>query len=100
MLTGIIPATKKVLERAGLTIDDLDAYEMNEAFASVPLAWQKELGAAPDKLNSRGGAIAFWHPLGACGTRLLGWLRRRATRSACKCRAPLDSGARKSMPRS
>lgn len=71
MLTGIIPATKKVLERAGLEIDDLDAYEVNEAFASVPLAWQKELGTDPDKLNPRGGAIALGHPLGASGTRLL-----------------------------
>ena len=71
MLTGIIPATKKVLERAGLTIDDLDAYEVNEAFASVPLAWQKELGTDPAKLNPRGGAIALGHPLGASGTRLL-----------------------------
>jgi acetyl-CoA acyltransferase len=71
MLTGVIPATKKILERAGLTMDDLDAYEVNEAFASVPLAWQKELGADPDKLNPRGGAIALGHPLGASGTRLL-----------------------------
>ncbi len=71
MLTGIIPATKKVLERAGLGIDDLDAYEVNEAFASVPLAWQKELGTDPDKLNPRGGAIALGHPLGSSGTRLL-----------------------------
>ncbi len=71
MLTGIIPATKKVLERAGLGIDDMDAYEVNEAFASVPLAWQKELGTDPDKLNPRGGAIALGHPLGASGTRLL-----------------------------
>lgn len=71
MLTGVIPATKKVLERAGLTIGDMDAYEVNEAFASVPLAWQKEFGTDPDKLNPRGGAIALGHPLGASGTRLL-----------------------------
>lgn len=71
MLTGIIPATKKVLERAGLKIGDMDVYEVNEAFASVPLAWQKELGTDPDKLNPRGGAIALGHPLGASGTRLL-----------------------------
>ena len=71
MLTGVIPATRKVLERAGLTIDDLDWYEVNEAFASVPLAWQKELGADPDKLNPRGGAIALGHALGSSGTRLL-----------------------------
>jgi acetyl-CoA acetyltransferase family protein len=71
MLTGIIPATKKVLERAGMTIGDMDAYEVNEAFASVPLAWQKEFDTDPDKLNPRGGAIALGHPLGASGTRLL-----------------------------
>jgi acetyl-CoA acetyltransferase family protein len=71
MLTGVIPATRKVLERAGLTMDDLDWYEVNEAFASVPLAWQKELGTDPDKLNPRGGAIALGHALGSSGTRLL-----------------------------
>lgn len=71
MLTGIIPATRKVLERAGLTIDDLDWYEVNEAFASVPLAWQQELHTDPDKLNPRGGAIALGHALGSSGTRLL-----------------------------
>ncbi|MBX3104486.1 MAG: thiolase family protein [Cryobacterium sp.] len=71
MLTGIIPATKKVLERAGLTLDDIDWFEVNEAFASVPLAWQKELGTDPQKLNPRGGAIALGHALGSSGTRLL-----------------------------
>ncbi|MFC5503009.1 thiolase family protein [Lysinimonas soli] len=71
MLTGIIAATRKVLERAGLGIDDLDVYEVNEAFASVPLAWLAETGADPDKLNPRGGAIALGHPLGASGGRLL-----------------------------
>lgn len=74
MLTGPIPATRRVLERAGLTIDDLDAYEVNEAFASVPLAWAAELGADPTKLNPRGGAIALGHALGSSGTRLLGTL--------------------------
>ncbi|SBW26933.1 3-ketoacyl-CoA thiolase [Candidatus Protofrankia californiensis] len=71
MLTGVIPATQKVLARAGLSIDDIDAYEVNEAFAPVPLVWQQELAADPDKLNPRGGAIALGHPLGASGTRLL-----------------------------
>lgn len=71
MLTAPIPATAKVLGRAGLDIDDLDAYEVNEAFASVPLAWQAELHADPERLNPRGGAIALGHPLGASGTRLL-----------------------------
>ena len=71
MLTGIIPATRKVLDRAGLTIDDIDAYEVNEAFAPVPLAWLTDLAADPGRLNSRGGAIALGHPLGASGARLL-----------------------------
>jgi acetyl-CoA acyltransferase len=74
MLTGPIPASLRVLERAGLSIDDIDAYEVNEAFASVPLAWAAELGADPDKLNPRGGAIALGHALGSSGTRLLGTL--------------------------
>ncbi|PKI91676.1 acetyl-CoA C-acyltransferase [Actinomycetales bacterium SN12] len=74
MLTGPIPATRRVLERAGLTIDDLDAYEVNEAFASVPLAWAAELEADPAKLNPLGGAIALGHALGSSGTRLLGTL--------------------------
>ncbi len=74
MLTAPIPATRRILDRSGLTIDDLDAYEVNEAFASVPLAWQQELGADPDKLNPWGGAIALGHAVGASGTRLLGTL--------------------------
>lgn len=74
MLTGPIPATRRILERTGLTIDDLDAYEVNEAFASVPLAWAAELGADAAKLNPRGGAIALGHALGSSGTRLLGTL--------------------------
>ncbi|WP_448721178.1 thiolase family protein [Microbacterium natoriense] len=74
MLTGPIPATRRVLERSGLTIVDLDAYEVNEAFASVPLAWAAELGADPARLNPRGGAIALGHALGSSGTRLLGTL--------------------------
>ncbi|MCM3669144.1 thiolase family protein [Mesobacillus maritimus] len=71
MLTGPIPATKKVLEKAGLTVDDIDVFEVNEAFASVPLAWLKEIGANPEKLNPNGGAIALGHPLGASGARLM-----------------------------
>ncbi|CAO5241696.1 thiolase family protein [Frankia sp. AgKG'84/4] len=71
MLTGPIPATRKVLERTGLSIDDLDAYEVNEAFAPVPLAWARDTGADPAKLNPRGGAIALGHALGGSGTRLL-----------------------------
>lgn len=71
MLTGPIPATRKVLDRAGMSIDDIDAFEVNEAFAPVPLAWARELAADPEKLNPRGGAIALGHALGASGTRLL-----------------------------
>ena len=71
MLTAPIPATAKVLEKAGLTVDDIDAFEVNEAFAPVPLAWLRETGADPARLNPRGGAIALGHPLGASGTRLL-----------------------------
>jgi acetyl-CoA acyltransferase len=74
MLTGPIPATRRILDRSGLTIDDLDAYEVNEAFASVPLAWAAELGADPARLNPWGGAIALGHALGSSGTRLLGTL--------------------------
>ncbi|WP_249643721.1 thiolase family protein [Nocardia sputi] len=74
MLRAVIPATRKVLERAGLGIDDIDAYEVNEAFAPVPLVWQHELNADPQRLNPRGGAIALGHPLGASGTRILATL--------------------------
>ncbi|WP_329123209.1 thiolase family protein [Streptomyces sp. NBC_01353] len=70
MLTGVIPATEKVLRRAGLGLDDIDLFEINEAFASVVLAWQQETGADPAKVNVHGGAIALGHPLGASGTRL------------------------------
>ena len=71
MLTAPIPATQRVLAKAGMKLDDIDHYEINEAFASVPLAWQKELGADGERLNPRGGAIALGHPLGASGLRLM-----------------------------
>ena len=71
MLTGIIPVTKRILARSGLGIDDIDVFEVNEAFASVPLAWQHELHADPARVNPKGGAIALGHPLGSSGTRLL-----------------------------
>jgi acetyl-CoA acyltransferase len=71
MLTGPIPATRKLLAKAGLQLDEIDAYEVNEAFASVPLAWAREFGADPERLNPRGGAIALGHALGSSGTRLL-----------------------------
>lgn len=71
MLTGPIPATEKVLKKAGLTLADISAFEVNEAFASVPLAWAKELGVDEELLNPVGGAIALGHPLGASGARLM-----------------------------
>ncbi|MDJ0419748.1 thiolase family protein [Rhodococcus opacus] len=74
MLTAPIPATKKILAKSGLSIDDIDAYEVNEAFAPVPLAWAHEFGADPAKLNPWGGAIALGHALGSSGTRLLSTL--------------------------
>ncbi|MFD5258303.1 thiolase family protein [Streptomyces bobili] len=70
MLTGPIPATRKVLARAGLTLDDIGVYEVNEAFASVVLAWAAEFGADLSRVNPRGGAIALGHPLGGSGARL------------------------------
>ena len=71
MLTGPIPATAKVLKKAGLAIDDIGVYEVNEAFAPVPLAWMAETGADPARLNPLGGAIALGHPLGASGAVLM-----------------------------
>ena len=74
MLEEPLFATDKALERAGLTINDIDLYEVNEAFAPVPLAWLKHTGADPEKLNVNGGAIALGHPLGASGTKLMSTL--------------------------
>jgi len=71
MLTGPIPATAKVLAKSGLSLADIGVFEVNEAFASVPLAWLAETGADPGRLNPNGGAIALGHPLGASGTRLM-----------------------------
>ncbi|GAC1634705.1 MAG: acetyl-CoA C-acyltransferase [Mycobacterium sp.] len=70
MLTGPIPATHLALKKSGLSIDDIGAFEVNEAFAPVPMAWQAETGAASDRLNALGGAIALGHPLGCSGARL------------------------------
>ena len=81
MLTGPIPATQMVLERAKLTLDDIDLVEINEAFASVVLAWQKETGADLDKVNVNGGAIALGHPLGASGAKLAGTLLNELERT-------------------
>jgi len=71
MLSAPIPATKKVLERSGLSLDDIGVFEVNEAFAPVPMAWLAEIGADPAKLNPNGGAIAIGHPLGGSGARIM-----------------------------
>jgi acetyl-CoA C-acetyltransferase len=71
MLEEVIPATQRALRRSGMKIDDIDLYEVNEAFAPVPLAWLREVGADASKLNVNGGAIALGHPLGASGTKLM-----------------------------
>ena len=71
MLTAPIPATQRALAKARMKLDDIHHYEINEAFASVPMAWQKELKADGERLNPRGGAIALGHPLGASGIRLM-----------------------------
>lgn len=71
MLTGPIAATRRALAQAGLKLDDIDLFEVNEAFAPVPLVWMKEIGVSPDRLNVNGGAIALGHPLGASGARIM-----------------------------
>jgi acetyl-CoA C-acetyltransferase len=71
MLEEVIPATRRALERSGMRIDEVDLYEVNEAFAPVPLAWLREIVADPERLNVNGGAIALGHPLGASGTKLM-----------------------------
>jgi acetyl-CoA C-acetyltransferase len=71
MLEAPIPGTERAVKKAGMQIDDIDLFEVNEAFASVPVAWLKVLGADPDRLNVNGGAIALGHPLGASGTKLM-----------------------------
>ena len=81
MLTGPIPATKMVLERGGLTMDDIDVIEINEAFASVPLAWAKELDVDIARVNVNGGAIALGHPLGASGAKLMATLLNELERT-------------------
>jgi len=81
MLTAPIPATAKVLRKAGMTIDQIDLVEINEAFASVPLAWQRETGADLAKVNVNGGAVAIGHPLGASGARLTTVLLNELERS-------------------
>jgi acetyl-CoA C-acetyltransferase len=84
MLTGPIPATQTVLKRAGVSVDEIDVFEINEAFAPVVLAWARETGASLEKTNPNGGAIALGHPLGATGavlaTKLVYELRRTGGR--------------------
>jgi acetyl-CoA C-acetyltransferase/acetyl-CoA acyltransferase len=84
MLEGPIPATKKALEKAGLSIDDIDLYEVNEAFGSVPLAWAKALNADMNKLNVNGGAQALGHPLGGTGAKLMTTLVHELERREAK----------------
>jgi acetyl-CoA C-acetyltransferase len=74
MLEEPLFATDRALKRAGMSIGDIDLYEVNEAFAPVPMAWMKHVGADPAKLNVNGGAIALGHPLGASGTKLMATL--------------------------
>ncbi|MBJ7356125.1 acetyl-CoA C-acetyltransferase [Nocardioides sp.] len=81
MLTGPIRATQRALERSGLSIDDIDLFECNEAFASVVLAWMKECGAPHDKVNVNGGGIALGHPIGATGTRIMATLLNELERT-------------------
>ena len=81
MLTGPIPSTAKALAKSGLSVDDIDLFEVNEAFASVVLAWQKETGADMSKVNVNGGAIALGHPLGCSGTKLLATLLNELERT-------------------
>jgi acetyl-CoA C-acetyltransferase len=71
MLTGPIDATQRLLARTGMSIGDIDLFEINEAFASVVLAWQREVGADPERTNVNGGAIALGHPLGGTGAVLV-----------------------------
>jgi acetyl-CoA acyltransferase len=84
MLSAPIPATRKVLDRAQLKLEDMDRVEINEAFASVVLAWQKETGADMARVNVNGGAIALGHPLGASGARLMATLVHEMERSGSR----------------
>jgi len=81
MLTGPIPSTQKALEKSGLSMDDIDLTEINEAFASVVLSWEKELHPDMSKVNVNGGAIALGHPLGCSGTKLMATLLNELERT-------------------
>ncbi|MEI8299757.1 MAG: thiolase family protein, partial [Pseudomonadota bacterium] len=84
MLTGPVTATRKVLARAGLTAADIDLFEVNEAFASVPLMWMKEIGVGHDRLNVNGGAVALGHPLGGSGARIMTTLVHELSRRGAR----------------
>jgi acetyl-CoA acyltransferase len=84
MLTGPIAATYKVLQRAGLRLEDIDLFEVNEAFAPVPLVWMREIGVRHERLNVNGGAIALGHPLGASGARIMTTLLHELERRDAK----------------
>jgi acetyl-CoA C-acetyltransferase len=84
MLTAPIPATAYALEKAGMTLDDIDLVEINEAFASVVLAWAAETGADLDRVNVNGGAIALGHPIGATGARLMTTLLHEMERTGAR----------------
>jgi acetyl-CoA C-acetyltransferase len=84
MLTGPIPATEMLLKRSGVALADIDSFEVNEAFASVPLAWLEEIGADPQRTNPQGGAIALGHPLGGTGARLSTTLLHRMRREGLR----------------
>jgi acetyl-CoA C-acetyltransferase len=84
MLTGPMPATRKALAKAGLRIEDIDLFEVNEAFAAVPLRFMHEMGVPHEKVNVNGGAIALGHPLGATGAMLLGTLMDELERRGLK----------------
>jgi acetyl-CoA C-acetyltransferase len=84
MLDAPLHATKRALEKAGMAVDDIDLFEVNEAFASVPTAWLKTTGADPERLNVNGGAIALGHPIGASGARVLVTLLHEMVRRDAK----------------
>ena len=102
MLTGPIDATRRLLERTGLTMDDIDTVEINEAFASVVLAWERELKPDMEKVNPNGGAIALGHPVGATGARLdhhraaRARAHRRHARASSRCAAAAGSARARS----
>ena len=102
MLTGPIPATQYALEKAGLTIEDIDTVEINEAFAPVVMAWLKETGADPAKVNANGGAIALGHPLGATGAKLFATMLNELERTggATACRPSARAAAPRTSPSS